>query len=113
MNRELIQDIATRVLTHLELWRNTRRALTREELCNALDCDDRALRIALRELRCEGHLIVAEADGGYRFAQAGEEVYGFTATLKSRIKALREVTEAMEDAAQRQYGPPAEQLSLL
>jgi len=108
-----IEELANRALTHFELWRHNGRALSREELCRKLGCDDRTLRIAVRELRCEGYLIVADPGGGYRFAHKGGEVYGYTSSLKSRIQALREVTEAMEAAAQREFGPPGEQLSLL
>jgi len=108
-----IQDIASQALRHLELWRGRRKALTRDELCRMIGCDDRNLRNALRELRVQGYLIVAEADGGYRFALEGGEVYGYTSSLKSRIQALREVAEAMEASAEREFGPPGEQLSLL
>lgn len=111
--RDDIEDVANRALTYFELWRSHGRPLSREELCRALGCDDRILRKAVRKLRCEGYMIVADPEGGYRFAHDGGEVYGYTSSLKSRIQALREVTEAMEEAAQREFGPPGEQMRLL
>jgi biotin operon repressor len=108
-----IQEIADRALVIFEEWRGSRRFLSRKDLCHKLDCGDRELRMAVRELRCHGHLIVADPTGGYRFARCGEEVYVYTASLKSRIQALREVTEAMENQARRRFGEPVEQLSLI
>jgi hypothetical protein len=68
----------------------------------------------VRELRVRGHLIVADnRQGGYRFARNGEEVYRYTGRLKSRIKKLREVADAMDAVAQDHYGPQQEQLSFL
>jgi biotin operon repressor len=108
-----IQEIADRALEIFKEWRGSRCSLSREDLCHKLDCGDRELRIAVRELRCQGHLIVADPAGGYRFARCGEEVYGYTSSLKSRIQALREVTEAMESQARRRFGEPVEQLNLM
>ena len=106
------EALAERALPVFEQFRGSSVALSRESLCKRLDCQDRLLRDAVRELRCQGHLIVADEAGGYRFAKSGEEVYGYTASLKSRIQALREVTEAMEAAAQQKFGEPVEQLGL-
>ena len=109
---ETTVELAGRALTVLELYRESSVALTRETLCGILGCDDRPLRRALRHLRCQGHLIVAEESGGYRFAKKGEEVYGYTSSLKSRIQALREVTESMEAAARQEFGLEQEALPL-
>lgn len=107
-----VRELGARALAIFKRYRGSSVALTREALCNALDCDDRVLREAIRWLRCEGYLIVAEPGGGYRFAREGEEVYGYTSSLKSRIQALREVTEAMEAAARQEFGPQQERLPL-
>jgi biotin operon repressor len=107
-----VNEVAEETLKTLETWKGYG-AISREDLCASIGCHDRVLRQAVRELRCNGHLIVADPEGGYRFARAGEEVYGFTSSLKSRIRALRQVTEAMERAAQREFGPRVEQVSFL
>jgi DNA-binding GntR family transcriptional regulator len=112
-NDDELQALANAALQIFEEWRGSRRALSRKDLCHRLGCDDRILRQAVRELRCQGHLIVADPNGGYRFAQCGEEVFGYTSSLKSRIQALREVTEAMEAQARQRFGEPVEQLSLI
>jgi hypothetical protein len=109
-----IQEIADRALVIFEEWRGSRRSLSREDLCHRLDCGDRELRMAVRELRCQGHLIVADSkQGGYRFARNGPEVYEYTGRLKSRISKLREVSEAMDEIALKRFGEPVEQLSLM
>lgn len=107
-----IRELANRALQVFEQWKGSRQALSRRNLCKMLDCDDRVLREAVRELRVRGYLIVADPTGGYRFARHGEEVYEYVSTLTSRIRSLREVTEAMNEAAQRQFGPRREQLSM-
>jgi len=104
--------LADRALPLFERYRGSGVALTRQSLCNVLNCHDRLLRDAVRELRCRGHLIVAVESGGYRFAQEPGEVYGYTASLKSRIQALREVTEAMEAAAEDAFGEPVTQMEM-
>jgi len=108
-----VQELADRALEVFERWKGSRQALSRKNLCDMLDCNDRVLRDALRELRVRGYLIVADPAGGYRFARYGEEVYGYVSTLTSRIQSLREVCEAMTTAAQRKFGPRREQLNLL
>ena len=70
--------------------------------------------MAVREFRCQGHLIVADSKlGGYRFGRNGPEVYEYTGRLKSRINKLREVSEAMDDVALKRFGEPVEQLSFM
>lgn len=114
MTEPEINGLAGRALTYFELWRGHRVALSREDLCRRLGCDDRILREAVRELRCRGHLIVADpATGGYRFAEEGQEAYQYIGSLTSRIQALREVVDAMKAQAEREFGPPGEQLRLL
>lgn len=105
-------ELAGRVLTIFKRYRESSVPLTREALCSMIGCGDRELRQAVRYLRCQGHLIVAEPSGGYRFAKKGDEVYGYTSSLKSRIQSLREVTEAMEAAARKEFGPKQEALPL-
>ena len=107
-----IQELADRALQVFKRWQGSRHALSREDLCQMFDCDDRVLREAVRELRIRGYLIVADKAGGYRFARHGQEVYGYTASLKSRIQALREVTTAMETAARQKFGEPVEQIPM-
>ena len=109
---ETTVELAGRVLTVFNRYRDSSVALTRETLCGILGCEDRSLRRAIRHLRCVGHLIVADEAGGYRFAKKGDEVYGYTSTLKSRIQALRTVTESMEAAARKEFGPKQEALPL-
>ena len=107
-----INELARRALAVFERWKGSRQALSRTNLCQMLDCDDRLLRMAVRELRVRGYLIVADPTGGYRFARHGNEVYEYVGTLTSRIRSLREVSEAMTAEAQRQFGPRREQLSM-
>lgn len=112
-DRQEIQQLAMRALEIFRRWKGSGVALSRSDLCKKLNCNDRTLREAVRELRCQGYLIVADPAGGYRFARRGEEVYGYTGTLISRIKSLREVVDAMEDSAEREFGPKQEQLPLI
>lgn len=105
-NEEYIQGLADQALPIFERWRSSGTALSRESLRRRLNCGDRALRWAVRELRCRGHLIIAEPGGkGYRFAREREEVDAYTASLTSRIRALREVVDAMRDSAVQEFGP--------
>lgn len=97
------KEIAPAVLDFLTLWRASGQAFSRRSLCSRLGCDDRALRLAIVELREHGHLIIAEETGGYRLAQSAGEVLEYTASLKSRIRALRQVVDAMEAAAAREF----------
>lgn len=109
-----IQEVARDALRVFRRWKGSGVAISREDLCRKLDCNDRTLRQAVRELRCQGYLIVADPDtGGYRCARRGEEVYAYTGTLVSRIRSLREVVDAMEDSARREFGPKQEQMELL
>jgi len=108
-----ILEVADKALEILEDWRGSSQALTRDSLCSRIGCSDRTLRAAIRELRIQGHLIVADnKQGGYRFARNGSEVYGYTGRLKSRIKKLREVADAMDAVAIKRFGEPVEQLSI-
>ena len=109
-----ILEVADEALEILKEWRGSSQSLTRDALCSRIGCNDRTLRAAVRQLRVQGHLIVADNKrGGYRFARHGEEVYAYTGRLKSRIKKLREVAEAMDEVALEQFGPQQEQLSFL
>jgi biotin operon repressor len=106
---DYIQDLAHRALSLFRIWEESEQALSRETLCKQLGCGDRALRWAVRELRCQGYLIVAEPGGsGYRFAREREEVDAYTASLTSRIRALREVVDAMRSSAVQEFGPRQE-----
>lgn len=105
--------LAEKALDVFAKFRGSSVTLSRQYLCHELNCEDRQLRKAIRELRCEGWLIVADESGGYRFARSPEEVFGYTASLKSRIRALREVVDAMEGEARKVWGEPVQQLGLL
>jgi len=65
---------------------------------------DRRMRQAVAALREQGHLIVADEDGGYRLAKDANDVQRYTASLRSRIKALSKVIKAMETAAKHEFG---------
>jgi len=104
-------EVAPAVLEVLQGWRGSSYVMSRQTLCHRLGCSDRVLRAAIVELRKQGHLIIADEDGGYRFARSVDEVLGYTGSLKSRIGSLWEVIRLMEAAAERQFGP--QQLGLL
>ena len=109
-----IEQIADQLLEILEEWRGSHQTLSREALCARIGCNDRQLRESARQLRIRGYLIIADnKQGGYRFARNRSEVYKYTGRLKSRIKELRVVAEAMDEVAMERYGPPTEQLSFL
>jgi len=97
------EELAPRLLRIFEAWRSSGRVLERADLAHQLACSDRILRVAVAVLRKDGHPIIAEGEGGYRFARSADEVLSFTGTLKSRIGELRQVVNALEAAAAREW----------
>jgi hypothetical protein len=114
MRDPVIEDIAEKLLPVFQEWAPSGTALSRKYLRERIGCNDRTLRRAITHLREEyDQLIIAERTGGYRLARNEIEVAEYTASLKSRIQALRKVVRAMETAAQQQFGGLPEQPSLL
>lgn len=108
------QDAAPQVLALLEEFRHKTYILTRADMTGRLGITDRVLRAAVAELRKQGHLVVADENGGYRFAVSWNDVNRYTASLKSRIAALREIVAEMETTAARTFPkqPETKQASL-
>jgi len=104
--------VAPQALQLLEKFRDGEYVLSRTDIAGRLGVTDRVVRATMAELRKQGYLIVADAKGGYRFARSLEDVQRYTASLKSRVAALRAVIMQMEAAAQRVYGPDVEQVGL-
>lgn len=98
---ERAADVAAQVLYVIKSW--PQRVIFSEELAKQVGTSDRIARAAVALLRERGELIVADAGGGYRLAQGYEDVLQFTASLKSRIEALRQVVTQMETAAREQF----------
>jgi len=96
-------ELAPAVLKHLLIWAPSGVALSRDTLCNRVGCSDRVLRAAVVELRRQGHLVIADGSGGYRLARNADEVAAYTASLKSRVRALREIIDVMEGAAEQRF----------
>lgn len=94
-----VDEIKLDLLNLLRLWQTSRTPLSRRALCQRLECQDRVLRRAVEELRRKGYLVIADEGGGYRLALSLDEVMGYTATLKSRIRALRQIVDRMETTA--------------
>lgn len=109
---ERAAEAAPQVLAILTRRGQSRNALSREDLCGLTGLNDRCVRAAIAELRRQGHLIIADDAGGYRFARSADEVLAYTASLKSRMDALRAVVHAMESAAEDQFGSLAQQMSM-
>jgi biotin operon repressor len=107
-------EAAPVVLEVFKRWRKSRNALSRQDLVGMTGLSDRLIRSAIAELRRQGYLIIADENGGYRFARSVDEVLAYTASLKSRVDALREVVTAMESAAEDQFGSGslAQQMSM-
>lgn len=80
--------------------------LTRSRRSLSVRCgvNDREMRRAVAQLRKEGHLIVADKNGGYRKATSAEDVRRFTASLRSRIIDEAQTIRAMEAEAVKQFG---------
>jgi DNA-binding GntR family transcriptional regulator len=97
------EEIAPRALRILEAWRGSGQPLARDELARRLGCSDRVLRAAMALLRMDGHLVIAEDEGGYRLAKSIDEVGRYVASLKSRVENLRLVIRAMEAEAAREF----------
>ena len=81
------------------------------------DLDPREMRACINQLRHKGDLICSTGGiyGGYWYAADNEEVYDFTSKeFKPRAMDLLEQAQAMEAAAERQYGrfSPEKQISL-
>jgi len=83
--------------------RHPTRKFSRGSLAYRFVTSDRDMRKAVAELRLQGHLIVADENGGYRLATSAEDVRRYTASLRSRIVALARVVRAMESEAARQF----------
>jgi len=115
MYEDQIAAIAPLALHVLSNWRGKGYPLSRTDLAARCNCDDRTLRAAIAELRRQGYLIVADKDGGYRFASSWADVERFLSEMKSRITAIREIVESMERTAAQEFGPApvAEQMRLL
>lgn len=75
-----------------------------EDIAREVGTSDRIARAAVAVLRERGELIVADPNGGYRFARDYEDVLQFTASLKSRMESLRQIVVRMELAARSKYG---------
>jgi hypothetical protein len=97
-------EVAPAVLEVFQRWSKSRNTLSRQDLVGLTGLNDRLVRAAIAELRRQGHLIIADESGGYRFAQSADEVLAYTASLKSRVDALRAVVRAMETAAEDTFG---------
>ncbi len=95
------------VLQLLQQFRGRSYVLTREDIAGRLGIRDRIVRAAIAELRRQGHLIVADESGGYRFANGWDDVLRYTSSLKSRLTSLREVVERMETQAAIEFGSVA------
>lgn len=78
--------------------------IPRTRLAYRCGVPDDVMRHAVAKLRVQGHLIVADADGGYRLATSSPDVLRYTASLRSRIIKLARVVRAMESEAARQFG---------
>lgn len=107
-------EAAPIVLQVFERWKGSSNTLSRQDLMGLTGLSDRVIRAAIGELRRQGYLIIADEGGGYRFARSAGEVLTYTASLKSRVDALREVVKAMETAAKDQFGEGslAQQMSM-
>jgi len=108
-----IQEVMPVVLEELQRWQGSSHVLSRKDLCAMVECSDRTLRSAIVALRKSGYLIIADEQGGYRFARDAEDLYTYTTSLKTRIQAMRVVIELMEAAGIREFGAPGGQLELL
>jgi len=108
--RDGVEALARDLLGILQQWRGRGTALSRPALCRRLSCGDRELRLAVRELRLQGHPIIAESAGGYRFAESADEVDEFVDTLSSRIKKLSRLKKSLQTASAREFGPRQESL---
>lgn len=97
------EEIAPQALRILQEWQHSKTPLSRKMLAHRLRCSDRVLRAAMAVLRKQGHLVIAEDDGGYRLAGSADEVDAYVGTLRSRIGELRQVVNAMEAAAAREF----------
>jgi len=96
-------EIAPQALRLLRDWQPSGQPLSRAQLARWLGCSDRVLRAAMALLRQDGHLVIADDQGGYRLATNGAEVRRYTATLRSRIEELWAVVRAMESEAAREF----------
>lgn len=110
--QEQASAIKSLVLAVLQEFRRSGYSLSRQDLCARVGTSDRVLRAAVAELRRDGHLVVAEETGGYQLARSWDEVERYTASLRSRITALREIVDAMERGATQQFGSGEQQLGL-
>lgn len=92
-------ELAPQVLAVLKEWQRSGQALSRYALAARFKTNERIIRQTMLELQLRGHGVIADADGGYRLARNAEEILAYTATLKSRIAALREKTDALDRVA--------------
>jgi biotin operon repressor len=103
--------VAGEALRLLQEFRASGVPLSRKMLVKRLGCTDRALRLAIAQLRLQGHLVIADDDGGYRLARNRAEVEGFVGSLKSRIGELQRAVNAMEREAAVEF-PGGAQMSM-
>lgn len=92
-------SIARMIYRVLRDTQDSARAMSRGELSELCGCSVREVRAALGDLRRDGVLVVADEQGGYRLATSTAEVEAYTARLKRRVQALREICDAMDQAA--------------
>jgi len=97
------EGVAPEALRILQEWRASGQPISRSALAHRLECSDRVLRAAMALLRTQGHLVIADDDGGYRLARSPEDVERYVATLKSRVAELSLVIRAMEQEARRAF----------
>lgn len=97
------KELTIRKAVEFVLYRNQKHTYSRATLAYVCATSDRDMRKAVAELREQGHLIVADENGGYRLATSAEDVRRYTASLRSRIVALARVVRAMESEAARQF----------
>lgn len=91
--------LAPQVLEVLQDWKRSGQALSRYSLAARFKTNERIIRQAMLELQLRGHGVIADTDGGYRLARSADEILAYTATLKSRIGALREKVDALDRVA--------------
>jgi len=111
-------DLDRIVLQVLQFHRGAKNSISREGLVAMVNrhttATDRQVRLSIRDLRRQGHLVcgMAGADGGYYLAADKAECDAFLAEFTARVSDIAETAARMRRSAERAFGEGGTQTGL-
>ena len=94
---EVAHKAAEKLLHEFESWYGAGRVFSRSELCRLGECTDSVVKLALRYLRGQGHLVVAVNGGGFRLARSVGEARDYVQSLVAQVESLQATIAALEE----------------